>query len=188
MYTNLLLTFSESQKSRLTSTVNTMQRHQKQLPYVSSLVCKILQSFVVALPHIPAHRKAIIFQNLMSIIGLNDYLWITLIQALDHYLVQSQDLLEFKTNLEEFTNKQKELLANGAAPTAATTSDESMSVDVAAAKEKKLRSTLMQCMEAMIALHVQFQPSDVIQSAIYLTTFLNKYLTKLFQSRYTIIQ
>lgn len=178
-----LFCFKDTQKSRLTSTVNTMQRHQKQLPYVSSLVCKILQSFVVALPHIPAHRKTIIFQNLMSIIGLNDYLWITLIQSIDHYLVQSQDLLEFKTNLEEFTNKQKELLANGAQMTAAASA---AAQDAAQVNERKLRNTLMQCMESMIALHVQFEPSHVIQSTIYLTTFLNKYLSKLFEKRYHI--
>lgn len=161
---------TSSSSRRLASTVNTMQRHQKQLPYVSSLVCKILQSFVVALPHIPAHRKTVIFQNLMNIIGLNDYLWITLIQALDHYLVQSQDLLAFKQSLEEFKNKQKELLlANGAA------------ASEVAVNEKKLRATLMQCMESMIALHVQFQPSHVIQASIYLVTFLNKYLGKLFE-------
>lgn len=161
-----------------------MHRHQKQLPYVSSLVCKILQSFVVALPHIPAHRKTIIFQNLMSIIGLNDYLWITLIQSIDHYLVQSADLLEFKTNLEEFTNKQKVLLANGAAITASTNTAQ---VAASVVNEKKLRNTLMQCIESMIALHVQFEPNHVIKSTIYLTTFLNKYLTKLFEKRYFVV-
>jgi hypothetical protein len=149
-----------------------MQRHQKELPYVSSLVCKILQSFVVALPHIPAHRKTIIFENLMSIIGLNDYLWITLIQSLDHYLVQSQDLLEFKTNLEEFTNKQKQLLANNGATETSVSKN-----------EKKLRDTLQQCIESMIALQIQFQPIDIIQALIYLMAFLNKYLTKLFDYR-----
>ena len=152
--------------------MNTMQRHQKELPYVSSLVCKILQSFVVALPHIPAHRKTIIFENLMSIIGLNDYLWITLIQSLDHYLVQSQDLLEFKTNLEEFTNKQKQLLANN-----------DCAAEMSVSKnEKKLRDTLHLCIESMIALQIQFQPIDIIQALIYLIAFLNKYLTKLFDN------
>ena len=59
----------ESKAGRLVKTANVLQRHQKELPYVSSLVCKILQSFVVALPHIPAHRKTIIFSQLLQIVG-----------------------------------------------------------------------------------------------------------------------
>ena len=60
---------SSLDEGRLVKTINVIQRHQKELPYVSSLVCKILQSFVVALPHIPAHRKTIIFNQLLQIIG-----------------------------------------------------------------------------------------------------------------------
>jgi len=62
-------TTTKNDEGRLVKTINVIQRHQKELPYVSSLVCKILQSFVVALPHIPAHRKAIIFNQLLQIIG-----------------------------------------------------------------------------------------------------------------------
>jgi hypothetical protein len=62
-------TTKNDKEGRLVKTINVIQRHQKELPYVSSLVCKILQSFVVALPHIPAHRKAIIFNQLLQIIG-----------------------------------------------------------------------------------------------------------------------
>ena len=60
---------SAQDEGRLVKTINVLQRHQKELPFVSSLVCKILQSFVVALPHIPAHRKTIIFNQLLQIIG-----------------------------------------------------------------------------------------------------------------------
>jgi hypothetical protein len=60
---------TECKEGRLVKTINVIQRHQKELPYVSSLVCKILQSFVVALPHIPAHRKTIIFNQLLQIIA-----------------------------------------------------------------------------------------------------------------------
>lgn len=120
----------------------------------------------------------------MTIVGVDDYLWITLIQAIDHYLVQSQDLLEFKSNLEEVTHWQKELLANRDDNGGGDNNKDSdmIAETEAKANEKKLRSVLMQCMESMIALHAQFQPAHVIQSLIYLTTFLNKYLTKLFQN------
>ncbi|RNA28958.1 HEAT repeat-containing 1 [Brachionus plicatilis] len=155
--------------NRLVSTVNVLKRHEKQLPYVSSLVCKILQSFVVALPHIPAHRKAIIFDQLMSIIGLNDYLWITIVQAIDHYLVQSSDLMDFSQNLEKFQTKQQQLLAN-----------RSLSSDEVSKNEKKLRDTLKSCLNSMISLHVQFEPMQLVQSSVFLVAFLTKYLTSLF--------
>jgi len=67
--TTTTTTTTKNDEGRLVKTINVIQRHQKELPYVSSLVCKILQSFVVALPHIPAHRKAIIFNQLLQIIG-----------------------------------------------------------------------------------------------------------------------
>ena len=158
--------------NRLVSTVNVLKRHEKQLPYVSSLVCKILQSFVVALPHIPAHRKAIIFDQLMNIIGLNDYLWITIIQSIDHYLVQSSDLMDFSQNLEKFQSKQQQLLANRMV----CHDDE----DQVSKNEKKLRDTLKSCISCMISLHVQFEPMQLIQSSVYLVAFLTKYLASLF--------
>jgi hypothetical protein len=102
----------QDKNSRLIKTVNVMQRHQKELPFVSSLVCKILQSFVVALPHIPAHRKTIIFNQLLQIIGLDEYLWITIIQSIDHYLVQSNDLLDFTNSLQQVTTQSQQMLAN----------------------------------------------------------------------------
>ncbi|CAF0714899.1 unnamed protein product [Brachionus calyciflorus] len=155
--------------NRLVTTVNVIKRHEKQLPYVSSLVCKILQSFVVALPHIPAHRKTIIFEQLMNIIGLNDYLWITIIQSIDHYLVQSSDLIDFSQNLEQFQTKQQQLLAN-----------RTLSSEEVSKSEKKLRDTLKICINSMISLHVQFEPLQLVQSSVYLIAFLNKYLTSLF--------
>lgn len=170
------LTETTSGSNRLVKTVNVMKRHEKQLPYVSSLVCKILQSFVVALPHIPAHRKTIIFDQLMSIIGLDDNLWITIIQSIDHYLVQSHDLLDFTQNLEEVTNKQQQLLSNN------TIQESSVSKN-----EKKLRDTIKSCNQAMIALHVQFEPGKIIQSSIYLIAFLNKYFTSLFEQSVKIL-
>jgi hypothetical protein len=164
-----------SSSNRLKNTVNVIQRHQKELPYVSSLVCKILQSFVVALPHIPAHRKTIIFNQLLEIIGLNDYLWITIIQSIDYYLVQSNDLLDFTNNLEELTSKQLDLLANDD-----NTSNEAK-ISVLSKNEKKLRDTLKTCIQSMISLHTQFEPPKLIKSSIYLIAFLNKYFTKLFE-------
>ena len=164
-----------SSSNRLKNTVNVIQRHQKELPYVSSLVCKILQSFVVALPHIPAHRKTIIFNQLLEIIGLNDYLWITIIQSIDYYLVQSNDLLDFTNNLEELTSKQLHLLANDD-----NTSNEAK-ISILSKNEKKLRDTLKTCIQSMISLHIQFEPPKLIKSSIYLIAFLNKYFTKLFE-------
>ena len=153
---------------RLKQTVNVVQRHQKQLPYVSSLVCKILQSFVVALPHIPAHRKAVIFNQLLQIIGLDNYLWITIIQSIDYYLVQSIDLLDFTNSLAEITSKQQQNLDDK--------------------NEKRLRDTLKTtCLQSMISLHVQFAPKQVLQTSVYLVGFLNKYLTSLFDTAFKLI-
>ena len=136
---------------RLKKTVNVVQRHQKQLPYVSSLVCKILQSFVVALPHIPAHRKTIIFNQLLQIIGLDNYLWITIIQSIDYYLVQSIDLLDFTKSLAELASRQQNLQEDKG--------------------EKRLRDTLKNtCLQSMISLHVQFEPKQVIQNGVYLVS------------------
>ncbi len=160
---------TEDSSSRLINTKDVIQRHQKQLPYVSSLVCKILQSFVVSLPHMPAHRKTVIFAQLMHIIGLEDYLWITSIQSIDYYLVQSNDLLNFTNNLEQLTTKQQQLLADN-------------SLSTVSKNEKKLRDTIKSCIQSMISLFVQFRPIDLIQSSVYLVTFLNKYITKLFES------
>ena len=154
--------------SRLVKTIDVIQRHQKQLPYVSSLVCKILQSFVVSLPHMPAHRKAIIFAQLMQIVGLDDYLWITSIQSIDYYLVQSSDLLNFTNNLEQLTSKQQLLLADNP--------------DAVSKSEKKLRDTIKTCIQSMISLFAQFEPIDLIQSSIYLIAFLTKYISKLFET------
>ncbi len=152
---------------RLKKTINVVQRHQKQLPYVSSLVCKILQSFVVALPHIPAHRKTIIFDQLLQIIGLDNYLWITIIQSIDYYLVQSIDLLDFTRSLAELASRQQTGLQ---------------------APEKRLRDTLKTtCLQSMIALHVQFPPKQVIQTSVYLVSFLNKYITSLFDTSFKLI-
>ncbi len=152
---------------RLKKTINVVQRHQKQLPYVSSLVCKILQSFVVALPHIPAHRKTIIFDQLLNIIGLDNYLWITIIQSIDYYLVQSIDLLDFTKSLAELASKQQSGLQ---------------------APEKRLRDTLKTtCLQSMISLHVQFPAKQVIQTSVYLVSFLNKYITSLFDTSFKLI-
>ena len=164
--------------SRLTKTPNVMQRHQKQLPYVSSLVCKILQSFVVALPHIPAHRKAIIFTQLLDIIGLDDYLWITIVQSIDHYLVQSVDLLDFTNSLEQLTTSQRDSAA--ALPASSASAGKRPG-------EKKVRDTLKAGIQAMISLHVQLPPAHLIQSSIYLIAFLNKYLTSLFDKAIKLI-
>lgn len=154
-------------QDRLKKTVNTVQRHQKQLPYVSSLVCKILQSFVVALPHIPAHRKTIIFSQLLEIIGLDNYLWITIIQSIDHYLVQSIDLLDFTKSLAELASKQQSIEGKS---------------------EKHLRDTLKTtCLQSMISLHVQFEPIVVIKTSIYLVCFLNKYISSLFDTAYKLL-
>jgi hypothetical protein len=166
---------SEETSGRLIKTIDVIQRHQKQLPYVSSLVCKILQSFVVSLPHMPAHRKTIIFAQLMRIVGLDDYLWITSIQSIDYYLVQSSDLLNFTNNLELLTTKQQQRLA-------ANDNVNASGVDSVSRSEKKLRDTIKSCIGSMIALFVQFKPIDLIQSSVYLVTFLNKYITKLFES------
>lgn len=54
-------------------------------------VSKILQSFVVALKHIPAHRKWIIFSKLLNIINVDSYLWITVIQYIDFYLIENKN-------------------------------------------------------------------------------------------------
>lgn len=159
---------SQPTDSRLIRTIDVMQRHQKQLPYVSSLVCKILQSFVVSLPHMPAHRKTMIFAQLMEIIGLNDYLWITVIQSIDYYLVQSTDLLSFTNNLEQMTNRQQQILAK--------------SEDVVSKSEKKLRDAIKTNLQAMISLFVQFEPIQLIKSSVYLVTFMNKYISNLFES------
>jgi hypothetical protein len=154
--------FDENNASRLGKTVDTIHRHQKQLPFVSSLVCKILQSFVVALPHIPAHRKTLIFNQLLNIIGLNDYLWITVIQSIDFYLVSntSSELIEFSNSLAKM-------------------SDDKNLATIADKQEKKLRNTINACIHSMISLHSQFEPLVVIQSSIYLVAFLNKYLSTL---------
>ena len=156
----------QDKNSRLIKTVNVMQRHQKELPFVSSLVCKILQSFVVALPHIPAHRKTIIFNQLLQIIGLNEYLWITIIQSIDHYLVQSNDLLDFTNSLQQVTTQSQQMLAN--------------SSEAVSKNERKLRDTLKTSIQSMIALHIQFDPFDILKSSVYLIAFMNKYLTSLF--------
>jgi hypothetical protein len=156
----------EETGSRLKKTVNIIQRHQKQLPYVSSLVCKILQSFVVALPHIPAHRKTVIFNQLLQIIGLNDYLWITIIQSIDYYLVQSNDLLDFTNSLNELSSKQQQIDNK---------------------HEKRLRDTLKLSLTSMISLYVQFEPNKIIQTSIYLVVFLNKYLNSLFETAFKLI-
>lgn len=154
-------------QDRLKKTVNTVQRHQKQLPYVSSLVCKILQSFVVALPHIPAHRKTIIFSQLLEIIGLDNYLWITIIQSIDYYLVQSIDLLDFTKSLAELASKQQSIEGKS---------------------ERHLRDTLkITCLQSMISLHVQFEPIVVIKTSIYLVCFLNKYISSLFDTAYKLL-
>ncbi len=129
-------------------------------------MCKILQSFVVALPHIPAHRKAVIFNQLLQIIGLNDYLWITIIQSIDYYLVQSNDLLDFTNSLTELSAKQQHLDNK---------------------HEKRLRDTLKTSISSMISLHVQFEPSKIIQTSIYLAVFLNKYLNSLFETAFKLI-
>jgi hypothetical protein len=160
--------------SRLVKTIDVIHRHQKQLPFVSSLVCKILQSFVVSLPHIPSHRKTVIFDQLMQTIGLNDYLWITIVQSIDYYLVQSNDLLNFTNNLEQMTTKQQQLLANNES--------------VVSKNEKKLRDTLRTCTNSMIALFVQFDPIEIIQSSVYVVTFLNKYVTNLFEYAHKVCQ
>jgi hypothetical protein len=158
---------TECKEGRLVKTINVIQRHQKELPYVSSLVCKILQSFVVALPHIPAHRKTIIFNQLLQIIGLKDYLWITIVQSIDHYLVQSNDLLDFTNNLQEVTTKQQQLLS-------------SQTSSIVSKDEKKLRDTLKTNCQSMISLYIQFEPTQVIQSSIFLIAFLSKYFSILF--------
>ena len=152
-----------SGEGRLQKAPHVMQRHQKQLPYVSALVCKILQSFVVALPHIPAHRKTPVFGQLLRIVGLNDYLWITVIQAIDHYLVQSQDLLDFTNSLAQITSQRHQEPAEDR-------------------NQRRLRDSLKSCAQAMIALHSQFEPGQVVQSCVYLVVFLTKYLTKLFDT------
>ncbi len=43
---------------------------------INPIVCKILQSFVITLPFIPNHRKTLIFNDLLSIIGTDTYLWV----------------------------------------------------------------------------------------------------------------
>lgn len=158
---------TSSSNSRLKYSTNVVQRHQKQLPYVSSLVCKILQSFVVALPHIPSHRKTVIFSELLQIIGLNDYLWITIIQSIDYYLVQSNDLLQFTNSLVELSTRQKHLSENK--------------------NEKRLRDTIKQNIDSMIALHVQFEPDKVILTSIYLVVFLTKYVSNLFDKAFSLM-
>ena len=95
-------------------------------------------------------------------------------QSIDHYLVQSSDLLDFTNNLQQVTTKQQQILANS---TATETTDASKQVSKS---EKKLRDTLKTCLLSMVSLHIQFEPEHVVQSSIYLVSFLTKYLTSLF--------
>jgi hypothetical protein len=46
--------------------------------------------------------------------------------------------------------------------------------------EKKLRDTLKTNCQSMISLYIQFEPTQVIQSSIFLIAFLSKYFTSLF--------
>ncbi len=121
------------------------------------------------MPHIPAHRKTIIFSQLLEIIGLDNYLWITIVQSIDFYLVQSIDLLDFTKSLAELASKQSNTAESGKT-------------------EKHLRDTLKKtCLQSMISLHVQFEPIKVIKTSIYLVCFLNKYITSLFDTAFKLL-
>ena len=75
----------------------------------------------------------------MQIIGLNDYLWITIIQSIDHYLVKSNDLLDFTNYLEQMTSKQQQQLTNLS--------------ETKRMGERKVRETLKVCIQSMVFLH-----------------------------------
>jgi hypothetical protein len=73
---------------------------------INPIVCKILQSFVITLPFIPNHRKTLIFNDLLSIIGTDTYLWVIILQLFDYYFIES------KKNDEKNDKKLRETLKN----------------------------------------------------------------------------
>jgi U3 small nucleolar RNA-associated protein 10 len=57
---------------------------------INPRVCKILQSFVITLPYIPNHRKTLIFNELLNLIGTDTYLWVIILQLFDYYFIESK--------------------------------------------------------------------------------------------------
>jgi hypothetical protein len=70
-----------------------------------SVIPKILQSFIVTMPHIPAHRKFTVFHELLNIVDTNTYLWLAIIQAFDSVLVQETNVTRdsLKTCMADYT-------------------------------------------------------------------------------------
>jgi hypothetical protein len=69
------------------------------------VIPKILQSFIVTIPHIPAHRKFTVFHELLNIIDVNSYLWLAIIQAFDSVLVHETNVTRdsLKSCLMDYT-------------------------------------------------------------------------------------
>ena len=57
---------------------------------INPIVCKIVQSFAITLPYIPNHRKTLIFNDLLNIIGKDTYLWVIILQLFDYYFIENK--------------------------------------------------------------------------------------------------
>lgn len=54
------------------------------------MVTMILRVFVDAYPHIPEHRKLMVFSTLLKVIGVEDYLWRLLLVFVEGVAVRSK--------------------------------------------------------------------------------------------------